>query len=766
MAEETIKGFTADDLRDQWTRLNTLYKIVDRDGNVIDFRPNWAQKDLYRLMWYRNVILKARQIGFCLDPNTRVLTAELQWVRIADLEPGQQIVSVDEYPPGGRGQTRKMRTGTVQGVVEVYRKAYRITFDDGRSVVCTGKHPWLSKKAGTGTDWRTIEADNKKKLTPGTYVRWVTRPWGDPEAEDGWFGGMLDGDGSIANGNTSAGITVSQRMGEVWDRMVDYLEFHGYHYRIEDDKDRPSRFRAKPVPKVAVGRMDELFRLIGQTRPSRFLGDHFWEGRELPGKRSGGVGWSRIASIEELGEQTLIDLQTDVGTYIAEGFVSHNTTFIDLFILDTCLFNANISAAIIAHTREDAERIFREKIKFPYENLPEQLQRARSPDTEKATEMLFDNGSSIRVTTSARSGTVQLLHISEYGQISSKYPDKAREIRSGSLEAVPTSGIVWVESTAEGQEGPFYELATAAKERQEADDPLTRLDFEFHFYPWWKEPSYRVTPQEANKIVLTQRLQDYFERLEKEHGIRLTREQKAWYAKKERVQGEDMLKEHPSTPEEAFQATIHGAYFARQLSDARSEGRITRVTPDKSIPVDTWWDLGVGDMTAIWFTQTVGRELWVLDYFEDSGEGIPYYAEVLHQKARDRAWRYGQHTAPHDIAVKEFGTGKSRWDTAAQNGIRFEVVPRPDKKEDSIQAARNLLTYCYFDEEHCEEGLSRLAAYRKEWDDKKGTWKNQPRHDWASHGADAFQVLAMGHNFGPTHKQARPVVVPSARGWT
>ncbi|HKJ89437.1 MAG TPA: Hint domain-containing protein, partial [Gammaproteobacteria bacterium] len=139
-SEDRIAGLTANDLRDQWTRLNVLYKGVDRDGKVFDFRPNWAQKDLYRLMWYRNVILKARQIGFCLDPSTRVLTAELQWVQIADLEPGQQIVSVDEYPPGGRGRARKMRTATVQGVVEVYRKAYRITFDDGRSVVCTGKH--------------------------------------------------------------------------------------------------------------------------------------------------------------------------------------------------------------------------------------------------------------------------------------------------------------------------------------------------------------------------------------------------------------------------------------------------------------------------------------------------------------------------------------------------------------------------------------------------------------------------------------------------
>jgi len=766
MAEAKERELSRQLLRNQWARLNRLYKVVDRDSNVVPFRANWAQADLYRSMWYRNLILKARQIGFCLDPSTRVLTAELQWVQIADLEPGQQIVSVDEYPPGGRGRARKMRTATVQGVVEVYRKAYRITFDDGRSVVCTGKHPWLSKKAGTGTDWRTIESDNKKKLTPGTYVRWVTRPWDAPEAEDGWFGGMLDGEGSIANGNTSAGVTVAQREGAVWDRMVDYLDAHGYHYRIEDDNDRPSRFGANPVPKLAMGRMDELFRLVGQTRPSRFLGDRFWEGRELPGKRNGRIGWSRIESIEELGEQTLIDLQTDVGTYIAEGFVSHNTTFIDLFILDTCLFNNHVSAAIIAHTLEDAGRIFREKVKFPYDNLPEALQQARVTETEQSAELVFENGSSIRVTTSARSGTVQLLHISEYGRLAAKHPDKAQEIKSGSLEAVPQSGMVWVESTAEGQEGVFYDMAMAAQERQEQDRPLTRLDMEFHFYPWWKEPSYRLTAEEANRVVIGQRLQDYFDRLAKEYGIELDARQKAWYVLKEKQQGKDMLKEHPSTPEEAFQATLYGAYFARQLSEARQEGRVTRITPEKAVSVDTWWDLGVGDSTAIWFTQTVGREVWVVDYFEDSGEGIPYYIDMLHQKARERGWRYGTHTAPHDIAVREMGTGKSRWETAAQLGIHFEIANRPDRKEDAIQAARNFLGYCYFDEEHCQEGLGVLAAYRKEWDDKRGTWKNQPRHDWASHGADAFQVLASAHTFGPKHRAPRQIVVPSAKGWT
>lgn len=666
-------------LRDQWARLNTLYKVIDRDSNIQQFQARWAQEDLYRMMWYRNLILKARQLGFCLDPNTRVLTADREWVPIAELEPGQRIVSVDEYIQPGYS-SRAIREGVVEGVVEVYREAYRITFDDGRTLVCTDQHPWLSRRTKgvpMATKWRYLGGFRDQYLGPEHEVRWV------------------------ADANL------------------------------------------------------ELCPALKRKN---------WYEQYFRGKASGD--WSEIVDVEYLGEQTLIDLQTDRGTYIAEGFVSHNTTFIDLFILDTCLFNSHVSAAIIAHTKEDAQRIFREKVKFPYDNLPETLRQARTTETEQASELIFDNGSSIRVTASARSGTVQLLHISEFGKLAAKYPEKAREIKSGSLEAVPSGGIVFIESTAEGQEGAFYEMAIESRDRQQADEPLTRLDFEFHFFPWWKEPSYKLDTAEANKVTIPQRLEDYFQRLYKENGISLTPEQKAWYTKKEKTQGEDMLKEHPSTPEEAFQATIHGAYFARQMTDARSEQRITTITPDRSIPVDTWWDLGVGDSTAIWFTQTVGRELWIVDYFEDEGEGLPYYAEVLFNKARERGWRYGKHTAPHDIAVRELGTGKTRLDTARQNGIDFEVAPRPERKEDAIQAARNLLTYCYFDEKHCEQGLAALAAYRKEWDEKKGTWKNQPRHDWASHGADAFQVLAAAHSFGPSHPHSRPVIIPSAKGWT
>ena len=241
------------------------------------------------------VVLKCRQVACCVAPTTRVMTADLRWVHISDLTVGQEIVAVDENPHGGRGAARQMRTATVQAIVHMKAPAYRITFNDGRSVVCTDNHPWLSRKAKTEWEWRTLCRTSQggrgkgNRLTIGTKVRWITQAWDAADYEDGWFGGILDGEGSIGNENISgAKITASQLHGPVFDRMERYLASRGYNYSLQNDStpERASKFGRNPVPKLVVSRTDEVFRLIGQTRPSRFVGRKFWEGRELPGKKS------------------------------------------------------------------------------------------------------------------------------------------------------------------------------------------------------------------------------------------------------------------------------------------------------------------------------------------------------------------------------------------------------------------------------------------------------------------------------------------------
>lgn len=427
------------------------------------------------------------------------------------------------------------------------------------------------------------------------------------------------------------------------------------------------------------------------------------------------------------------------------------STFILLYILDTCLFNSNVRAGVIAHSKEDAQVLFRDKIKYAYDNLPDDLKQARSADTRTAGEILFSNNSSIRVATSVRSGTLQILHVSEFGKICRKYPDKAREIVTGSFEAVHPGQMIFVESTAEGREGRFFDMCQEAKALADARKDLGQLDYRFHFYPWWKHPDNVLDP---TNILLYPPLKKYFEELQAKYGIRLTNGQKAWYAAKSKTLGDDIKREHPSTPEEAFEVTIEGAYFGQQITKARQERRICSVPHQDGYTVDTWWDLGINDTCVIWFTQTIGMEIRVIDYYANSGEGLQHYVDLLRDKGEKLGYRYGEHVWPHDGGHLEFGTGKTRQDQAADMGLRVSVLPRGDL-QDGIEATRNFLSICWFDEEKTDEGLTALEAYRKDWDEKLGTWKRTPLHDWASHPADGFRTLAIGHKERMTVRKSR-----------
>jgi len=190
----------------------------------------------------------------------------------------------------------------------------------------------------------------------------------------------------------------------------------------------------------------------------------------------------------------------------------------------------------------------------------------------------------------------------------------------------------------------------------------------------------------------------------------------------------------------SFTAAIIGAYYGKLLSDADDSGRVTRVPYDPAYPVHTAWDLGVNDSTAIWFAQVFrGGAVNIIDYYESSGVGLDHYADVLNRKE----YTYGDHLAPHDIEVRELGSGKSRWETAYSLGLRFRVIPKM-KVADGINAARMLIPKCYFDRDKCGEGLEMLRQYRQEWDEKRKMFRDHPRHDYTSHAADAFRYLAVG----------------------
>jgi hypothetical protein len=433
------------------------------------------------------------------------------------------------------------------------------------------------------------------------------------------------------------------------------------------------------------------------------------------------------------------------------------TTVIQLDMLDDCLFIPNTAAGVIAHNLTDAEAFFADKIKFAYDRLPDEFKEHVSATEDSAKSLKFSNGSSIRVGTSLRSGTLQRLHVSEYGKLCAKFPEKAREVKSGAFNTVATGQRITVESTAEGHAGHFYEMTKAAQDRQRRGSSLTALDFKFHFAPWFTSPEYALD----DDVVETIEQQAYFAKIgsyaEEVLGRPLSREQRAWYVKKSEQQGEDMKREYPSTPDEAFEASIEGAYFSTEMARMRQQGRICRV-PILNKPVDVYWDLGVGDAMALTFKQAVGSEERIIDYYENSGEGFEHYARILNAKG----YIYGRHYFPHDGDHRSLGAvAKTKKEWAEESGIKpIDIVKRIATESAGIEASRAFMPSVWIDEERCARLIACLDSYRKEWDDRLGTWKDKARHDEFSHGYKSFETAAVANSDKPVSAWGKKINYP------
>ena len=426
------------------------------------------------------------------------------------------------------------------------------------------------------------------------------------------------------------------------------------------------------------------------------------------------------------------------------------TTFICILFLDYSLFGSgDTRAGIIAHDKDSAQTIFRDKVKFAYDNLTPELKEAFPLARESASELLFQhNNSSIRVATSMRSGTIHYLHVSEFGKICARYPQRANEVVTGSIPAVPSNGLIFIESTAEGQEGKFYEMSRKAEALYLAKAKLNRKQYRFHFFAWHEAPEYRMP---ADGIIITEKDHKYFDVLEATFDKKIDIEQRAWYCetREQDFAGsqEHMWQEYPSTPKEAFQKSIEGTYFPTQMADMRRQGRITAVPYEPSVPVNTFWDIGLNDEMAIWFHQQVGAQHRFIRFYEASGEAFEHFVEYM----QGLGYVWGRHYLPHDGDTKRLGTVKN-W-TPRQMledlGLRnVEIVDRIDRKINAIHLARQAMPSCWMDEENCKDGIVHLDLYRKQWDERMSTWKDEPRHDVHSNGADAFMQFAQSQHIG------------------
>jgi phage terminase large subunit len=190
----------------------------------------------------------------------------------------------------------------------------------------------------------------------------------------------------------------------------------------------------------------------------------------------------------------------------------------------------------------------------------------------------------------------------------------------------------------------------------------------------------------------------------------------------------------------SFSAALVGAFYGREMEKAEKEDRIGGVPYDRILPVVTGWDLGIDDTTVIWFAQVRHREVRLIDYIEEGGQGLDYYVKEITK----RGYNYSYHILPHDVNVRELTTGKSRLESLRSMGLKNVRVADKLSLEDGINAARLLIGKSYFDAERCKRGIEALKSYERKWDAKNKIMQQRPLHNWASHGADAFRSLAVG----------------------
>lgn len=429
------------------------------------------------------------------------------------------------------------------------------------------------------------------------------------------------------------------------------------------------------------------------------------------------------------------------------------TTLVAIMWLDHALFNADQRCVIVAQDRDKAEEIFRDKVKFAYERLPDSLRASRPTVKDSATELLFSNNSSIKVSTSARGGTPHRLHISEYGKICAKFPDKAIEIQTGSFPAVPLDGIIVVESTAEGQEGDFFAMTEQAMAVAESGRVLTPRDYRFHFYPWWQEPGYRLSAADASRVIITAKEHEYFDQVQAVMGCTIDAGQRAWYvATREgdfKGDPQKMWQEYPSTPREAFQQSTEGFYYAIQLASARQTGRVGAVPYVAGYPVNSFWDIGNSDGTAVWLHQHIGMADRFIGFVEGWEKPYDFFTGDMQRWASKRGdVMWGIHHLPHDAEHKrQLGrTITSPLDELKKLdlGGKWHTVDRVDDLQHGIQLTRAAFSHSFFDETECKLGLAHLAGYRKKWNRTTASWSDEPLKNEHTEAADAYRQYAQG----------------------
>lgn len=434
------------------------------------------------------------------------------------------------------------------------------------------------------------------------------------------------------------------------------------------------------------------------------------------------------------------------------------TTLICILWLDHALFTPNQRCGIVAQDDGAAKIIFRDKVKFAYDHLLAVVRKRFPLTKDAADELLFaHNNSSVRVATSMRSGTLDRLHVSEFGKICAMFPIKANEVITGSIPAAQ-NGIIVIESTAEGREGAFFDMVQVAEKNTLQRVKLTIKDYRLHFTAWWQHGAYTMDP---SGVHISDKDNEYFNKVQTDCSCTINLGQRAWYVKTRDTDfggsAPKMWQEYPSTPEESFQVSGDGHYYAKDMQALRKRGGI-RDVPILDVPVNTFWDIGRSDGCACWLHQEMNGEDRFVGYFEAHNESLGYYVRKLREIGADLEIVFNKHYLPHDAAHKRLSDTNQSVEEQL-NGLGMDntvVVPVITTLINGIEQTRKHLKGAYFDRNRTAEGVSRIDGYQKKWNQTDQTWLNEPnKRNGCSEGADAFRqwaqakeggMITLGHN--------------------
>jgi len=416
------------------------------------------------------------------------------------------------------------------------------------------------------------------------------------------------------------------------------------------------------------------------------------------------------------------------------------STFWLISFLDDAMVMTDINVGLMAQGKSEASTLLK-RTKLAWDEFDDSIKNFLSMRLQRdnTEEVGFSNGATLFIRTSFRSATLQRLHISEYGKIAKATPERAKETKTGTLQAIRPGNTVVIESTAEGDNDfkQMWNQAIAAEKKvQRLGLPaFAGKDFKPVFLSWLNDPD--CVSETYEEASLTQ--EQYFTELGAKTGKVLTQEQRNFWIAQYRELGDAIYQEYPGTAEEAFTKVNDGSYYGTLYqTHVIAKGNHRPNLYDKNLPVHVAMDLGVNDMFVLVYFQVWRGEWRIIDEYMNTGEGLEFYVKHM----QDSPYTIDVVICPHDIRVTELGTGKSRLARLRELGVtNIRVLPRLPII-DGIERVRAMIPKLFIDEK-CTYINGCFQNYSKEWDDKHGTWKAKPLHDNWSHGADCVRGMAL-----------------------